>query len=53
MRYLFLAVIAISFAACRNTPETGARGSATASPYTDDADSSARDDALEGTNSGT
>lgn len=55
MRYLLLSVIVISFTACRSTPETGARGSASASPYTADADadSSARDDALEGTNSGT
>ena len=55
MRYLFLSAIAISFVACRSTPETGSSGNASASPYTADADtdSSARDDALEGTNSGT
>ena len=55
MRYLLLSVLAISFIACRSTPETGSRGNASASPYTADADtnSSARDDALEGTNSGT
>lgn len=55
MRYLFLSAIAIAFVACRSTPETGSSRSASASPYTADADtdSSARDDALEGTNSGT
>lgn len=54
MRYLLLSVIAVSLA-CRETPETGARGAASASPYTADADAdtSARDDAIEGTNSGT
>lgn len=55
MRYLFLSAIVIGFAACRSTPETGSSGNASASPYTADADSdtSAGDDALEGTNSGT
>jgi hypothetical protein len=55
MRYLFLSAIVISVVACRSTPETGSSGNASASPYTADADtdSSARDDALEGTNSGT
>jgi hypothetical protein len=54
MRQLLLLAV-IPFAACRNTPETGSRGPASASPYTADADadSSARDNALEGTNSGT
>jgi hypothetical protein len=53
MRQLLIFLAAVPFAGCRNTPETGSRGSASASPYTADADSSARDDALEGTNSGT
>lgn len=50
---LFLAII--PFAACRNAPESGSRGPSSASPYTADADadSSVRDNALEGTNSGT
>lgn len=55
MRYLLFSLTLISFAACRSTPETGSRGTGSASPYTADADSDAaeRDDALEGTNSGT
>jgi len=39
-------------AACRDTPETGARGNASSSPYTADSESRAREDGLEGTNSG-
>ena len=51
----FLLLAVIPFAACRNAPETGSRGPSSASPYTADAetDSNARDNALEGTNSGT
>ena len=51
MRQLLLLVV-MPFAACRSTPETGSRGTASTSSYTADADadSSARDDALEGTN---
>lgn len=54
MRQLLLLAV-IAFAACRSTPETGSSGTSSASPYTADADadSSPRDDALEGTNSGT
>jgi hypothetical protein len=55
MRHLPLLLLALLFTACRNTPETGSRGPASASPYTADADSdkAERDDALEGTNAGT
>lgn len=54
MRQLLLLAV-IVFSACRSTPETGSRGTSSTSPYTADAnaDSSARDDAVEGTNSGT
>ena len=40
-------------AACGDTPETGARGNASSSPYTADSENRAREDGLEGTNSGT
>jgi len=55
MRHIVLFLLAVPFAACRNTPETGSRGTASASPYTADAgsDRAERDDALEGTNAGT
>lgn len=53
MRQLLLLLAALPFAACRETSETGARGSASASPYTADSATEARDDALEGTNAGT
>lgn len=43
---------ALLLTACRDTPETGARGSASASPYTADSENRAREDGLEGTNSG-
>lgn len=39
--------------ACRETPETGTRGPASASPYTADSENRAREDGLDGTNSGT
>jgi hypothetical protein len=51
MRQLLILVAILS--ACRETPETGARGSASASPYTADSENRAREDGLEGTNSGT
>ena len=38
--------------ACRETPETGTRGTASASPYTADSENRAREDGLDGTNSG-
>jgi hypothetical protein len=53
MRQLLLLLAALPFAACRETSETGARGTASASPYTADSAAEARDDALEGTNTGT
>jgi hypothetical protein len=52
MRQLLLLLSALSLA-CRETPETGARGTASASPYTADSAIEARDDALEGTAGGT
>jgi hypothetical protein len=51
MRQLLLLLAALPFAACRETSETGARG--TASPYIADSATEARGDALEGTNAGT
>lgn len=54
MRQLLLLPAFAIFAACGgDRPETGARGAASASPYTADADTSAREDGLDGTNSGT
>lgn len=47
---LFLALL--SYACGGETPETGARGSASASPYTADSDARAREDGMEGTTSG-
>lgn len=38
--------------ACREAPETGARGTASSSPYTADSENRAREDGLDGTNSG-
>jgi hypothetical protein len=52
MRHLLL-LAAFLVAACRETPETGARRTASASPYTADSAPEALDDALEGTNAGT
>lgn len=45
---LFLSVLT----ACDKTPETGARGTASSSPYTADSENRAQEDGLEGTNSG-
>lgn len=48
-----LLALAIVISACgRETPETGARGAASASPYTADSEKRAREDGVEGTNSG-
>ena len=47
----FLILIAL-LTACRETPETGTRGTASASPYTADSENRAREDGLDGTNSG-
>ena len=47
-------LLAVPFSACgRDNPETGERGTASASPYTAGSDRAAREDGLEGTNSGT
>ncbi|HEV8178264.1 MAG TPA: hypothetical protein VGP44_11340 [Gemmatimonadales bacterium] len=48
-----LLVLAFILSACsRDTPETGASGAASSSPYTADSKDRAREDGLEGTNSG-
>jgi hypothetical protein len=45
--------LALILSACgRESPETGARGTASSSPYTADSENRAREDGLEGTNSG-
>ena len=49
-RYLLLPILFI--AACGETPETGTRGTASSSPYTADSENRAREDGIEGTNSG-
>ena len=49
----FLALALVLSACGRESPETGARGTASASPYTADSQSRAREDGLEGTSSGT
>ena len=48
----FLALALVLSACGRESPETGARGTASASPYTADSQSRAREDSLEGTSSG-
>ena len=53
MRRVHLLLLALlSFACGRETPETGARGSASSSPYTADSETRAREDGLDGTTSG-
>jgi hypothetical protein len=52
MKPIHLLLPALLLAACRETPETGARGNASSSPYTADAENRTREDGLEGTNSG-
>ncbi len=53
MRRVQFLVLALILSACgRESPETGARGAASASPYTADSENGAREDGLEGTNSG-
>lgn len=56
MRRVQFLALALLVSACgrdtRDTPETGARGAASASPYTADSEKRAREDGLEGTNSG-
>jgi hypothetical protein len=51
--YLLVPTLFVSaLSACEKTPETGTRGTASSSPYTADSENRARDDGLEGTNSG-
>jgi hypothetical protein len=52
MRPHYLLLPTLFVAACGETPETGARGSASSSSYTADSENRAREDGLEGTNSG-
>lgn len=53
MRPVQLFALAFILSACgREAPETGARGPASASPYTADSKDRTREDGLEGTNSG-
>lgn len=53
MTRVHLLALAFILSACgRETPETGTSGTASASPYTADSKERARDDGLEGTNSG-
>jgi hypothetical protein len=52
MRPQYLLLPTLLLAACGETPETGARGTASSSSYTADSDNRAREDGLEGTNSG-
>jgi hypothetical protein len=53
MRRVHLLLLALPLYACgRESPETGARGTASSSPYTADSENRAREDGLEGTNSG-
>jgi hypothetical protein len=53
MRRVHLLLLALPLYACgRESPETGARGASSSSPYTADSENRAREDGLEGTNSG-
>jgi hypothetical protein len=52
MRPACLLLPALLLTACGETPETGARGSASSSPYTADSENRAREDGMDGTNSG-
>jgi hypothetical protein len=53
MRRVHLLLLAPLLYACgRDTPETGARGTASSSPYTADSEKRSREDGLDGTNSG-
>lgn len=51
-RVELLALVIVISACGRETPETGARGTASASPYTADSEKRAREDGVEGTHSG-
>jgi len=51
--HLLLPTLLLSvLSACDKTPETGARGNASSSPYTADSENRTREDGLDGTNSG-
>ncbi len=52
MRPSHLFALILLIAGCREAPETGARGNASSSPYTADSENRAREDGLDGTNSG-
>ena len=54
MRRVQFLALAFALSACgRESPETGARGTASSSPYAADSEARAREDGLEGTHSGT
>lgn len=52
MKSFHLFTLMLLLSACREAPETGARGNASSSPYTADSENRAREDGLDGTNSG-
>ena len=53
MRRLQILALILTLSACtRESSESGARGAASSSPYTADSENRAREDGLEGTNSG-
>jgi hypothetical protein len=52
MKPVHLLLSLVILTACRETPETGTRGNSSASSYTADSDNRAREDGLDGTNSG-
>ena len=51
-RVQFLALAIVLSACTRESPESGARGAASSSPYTADSENRASEDGVEGTNSG-
>jgi hypothetical protein len=52
MRPVHFLLPILFLSACRESPETGTRGTASSSPYTADSVNRAREDGLDGTNSG-
>lgn len=52
MRPVHFLLPTILLCACGETPETGARGTASSSAYTADSENRAREDGIDGTNSG-
>ena len=52
MKPQYLLLPTLFLAACGDTPETGTRGTASSSSYTADSENRAREDGMDGTNSG-